>query len=73
MFDYKLSARVLSAHNLSRGYKTFFIVNSAKQETSTAQKHLKKYLTLSLSDVVFIMLIKLKKQQLLAFLHLWAG
>ena len=43
--------------DLTGSYKTFFIVNAAEQETSTAQKRLKKYLTLSLSKVVFIMLI----------------
>ena len=54
-----------------RGYKTFFMLNSTEHEISTAHKikyrQIKKFLALSLSDVVFIMLINVKMQQLFAF------
>ena len=44
-----------------RGYKTFFMHNSTEHEISTAHKlkypQIKKFLALSLSGVVFIMLI----------------
>ena len=48
-----------------RGYKTFFMLNSTEHEISTAQKKLKyrqikKFLALSFSDVIFIMLINVK-------------
>ena len=50
-------------------YKTFFMPNSTEHEISTAHKNLKyeyrqmkKFLALSLSDVVFIMLINITMQ-----------
>ena len=45
-----------------RGYKTFFMLNSTEHKISTAQKNqqMKKFLALSVSDVVFIMLINVK-------------
>ena len=47
------------------GYKTFFLLNLSEHEISTAHKNvkyrqIKKFLALSLSDVVFIMLINVK-------------
>ena len=36
------------------------MLNSTEHEISTAHKHMKKFLALSLSDVVLIMLINMK-------------
>ena len=52
-----------------RGYKLVFMLNSTEHEIRTAHKNekyrqMKKFLALSLSDVVFIMLINVKSQQL---------
>ena len=60
---------------MPRGYKTFFMLNSTEHNFSTAHttleyRQIKKVLDLSLSDVVFIMLINVKCQQLVAFQHL---
>ena len=51
------------------------MLNSTEHEVSTAHKKLKyrqikKFLALSLSGVVFIMLINVKMTKLLAFQHL---
>ena len=61
------SVPILRRHlpNRSRGYKTCFMLNSTEHELSTAHKklkyrHMKKFLALSLSDFVFIMLINVK-------------
>ena len=48
-----------------RDYKTFFMLNSTEHEILAADKkinyrQIKKFLALSLSDVVFIMLINVK-------------
>ena len=40
-----------------RGYKTFFMLNSTEHKISTAYRQMNKFLALSISDVVFIMLI----------------
>ena len=57
--------------NWSRGYKTFFMLSSA-EHVSTAHKlkyrHGKKCLGLSLSDVVFIMLINDKMPTIIGIL-----
>ena len=50
---------------MPQGYKTFFMLNSTEHEISNPHKKLKyqkvmKSLALSLSDVVFIMLIIVK-------------
>ena len=50
---------------MPQGYKTFFMLNSAEHEISTAHKKLKyqqmkKFLALSLSYVAFIMLMNVK-------------
>ena len=52
-----------------RGYKTYFQLNSTEHEISTAHREtkIKNFLVFKLSDVVFIMLINVKCQQLLAF------
>ena len=55
-----------------RGYKTYLLLNSTEHEISTAHKKLKyqqikKFLDLSLSDVVYIMLINVKMITLVAF------
>ena len=49
----------------SRSYKTIFMLNSTEHEIATAHKKLKyrqrmKFIALSLSDVVFILLINVK-------------
>ena len=51
------------------GYKTSFVLNSTEHEISTAHREtkIKNFLVFKLSDVVFIMLINAKRQQLLAF------
>ena len=63
-----ISTKILCASSYSktwpRGYKTFFMFNSI-DKMSTAHKEIKyrqmnKFLALSLSDVVFIMLINVK-------------
>ena len=56
-----------------RGYNTFFMLNSTEHEISTAHKKLKyrqinKFLALSLSDVVFIMLINFKMPTIVGIL-----
>ena len=56
-----------------RGYKTFFMLNSTEHEISTAHKKLKygqmkKFLALSLSDVVFIMLTNVKMPTIVGIL-----
>ena len=61
-------------HNLEawlRGYKTFFMLNSTEYEISTAHKTkipTKKFLALSLSDVVLIMLINVKMSTIVGIL-----
>ena len=56
-----------------RGYKTFSMLNSTELKISTVKKlkyrKVKKILALSLSDVVFIMLINVKMPTKLAFQH----
>ena len=47
-----------------RGYKTFFMLNSTELEVSTAHKSL----ALSLSDIVFIMLINVKMSTIVGIL-----
>ena len=54
-----LSASTLLKGSRPRNYKSFFMLNSTENEISTAHKklkyrQLKKFLTLSLSDVVGI-------------------
>ena len=56
-----------------RGYKTFFMLNSTKHEISTAHKKLKyrqikKFLALSHSDIVFILLINVKMPTIVGIL-----
>ena len=56
-----------------RGYKTFFVLNSTEHEISTAHKKLKyrqtkKCFALSLSGVVFIMLINVKMPTMVGIL-----
>ena len=56
-----------------RGYKTVFLCNSTEQDISTAHKDsnidkLKGLLALSLSDVVFIMLINVKMPTIVGIL-----
>ena len=57
--------------NWPRGYKTFFMLNSA-EHVSTAHKlkyrHVMKFLCLSLSDVVSIMLINVKMPTIIGIL-----
>ena len=58
-----------------RGYKTFFMLNSTKHEISTAHKKLKyqqtkKFIALSLSYVVFTMLINVKMPTIVGILTL---
>ena len=55
------------------GYKTFFMLNSTEHEISPAHKNLsyrqmKKFIALGLSDVVFIMLINVKKLTIVGIL-----
>ena len=56
-----------------RGYKRFFMLNSTEHELSTAHKNeyynrqMKKFLALSLSDIVFIMLINVKMPTIVGF------
>ena len=57
----------------SRGYKTVVMLNSTENKISTAHKKLKyqqikKFLALSLSDVVFIMLINVKMPAIVGIL-----
>ena len=60
----------------SYGYKTFFMHHSTEHEISTAHKNykklkhrqMKKILALSLSDVVFIMLINVKMPTIVGIL-----
>ena len=55
-----------------RGYKIFFMLNSTEHEISTAHKTkiptMKKFLALSLSYVVFIMLINVKMPTIVGIL-----
>ena len=56
-----------------RGYKTFFILNSAEHEISTDHKkikyrQIKKFLALSLSDAVFVVLINVKMPTIVGIL-----
>ena len=57
-----------------QGYKSFFMLNSTEHEISTAHKNykkkrqIKKLLALSLSDVVFIMLINGKMPTIVGIL-----
>ena len=56
-----------------QGYKTFFMLNSSEHEISTADQKLKyrqmkMFLALSLSDVVFIMLINVKMPTIVGIL-----
>ena len=46
----------------------FFMLNSTEHEISAAHKNLKKFLALSLSDVVFIMLINVKMPTIVGIL-----
>ena len=57
----------------SRGYKTFFKLNSTEHEISTAHKkikyrQMKKFRPLSLSDVVIVMLINVKMPTIVGIL-----
>ena len=54
-----------AGNHLPRGYESFFMLNSTEHKISTAHKKLqyrqmKTFLALSLSDVIFIMLIHVK-------------
>ena len=51
-----------------RGYKTFFMLNSTEQEISTVYRQIKKFLALSLSAVIFIMLINVKMPSIVGIL-----
>ena len=56
-----------------RGYKTFFMLISTEHEISTAHnklkyRQMKKFLALSFSDVVFIMLINVKMPTIVGIL-----
>ena len=51
-------------YNWARGYETFFMLNSTEHEISSAHK----FLALSLSDVVFIMLINVKMPTIVGIL-----
>ena len=58
---------------MAPGFKTFFMLNSSEHEISTAHKKLtnqqmKKLLALSLSEVVFIMLINAKMPTIVGIL-----
>ena len=48
----------------ARGYKTFFVLNSTEHEF----QQMKRFLALSLSDVVFIMLINVKMSTIVGIL-----
>ena len=59
--------------NWPRGYKTFFMLKLTEHEISTAHKNfknrqIKKFIALSLSDVVFIMLINVKMPTIVGIL-----
>ena len=64
-----------STGSWSRGYITFFMLNSTEHEISTAAKkklklyrQMKKFLAVSPSDVVFIMLINVKMSTIVGIL-----
>ena len=48
--------------------KLFLMLSSTEHEISTAHKQLKKFLAISLSDVVFIMLINVKMPTIVGIL-----
>ena len=51
-----------------RDYKRVFMLDSTEHEISTAYRIVKKFLALSLSDVVFIMLINVKMSTIVGIL-----
>ena len=63
----------------TRGYKTLLMLNSAEHKILTSQKTKKvlknkKFLDLSLSDLVFVMLINVKMPtifNILTFMEVW--
>ena len=62
---------------MPRGYKTFFMLNSTEHEISTRHKNqhlkVKKFLALSLSYVVFNMLMNVKMPTIVGILTFMSG
>ena len=54
--------------NWPQCYKNFFMLNSTEHEISTAHKHQMKFLALSLSGVVFILLLNVKMPTIVGIL-----
>ena len=64
--------------NWPLGYKTFFMLNSTEHKISAAHKteiptNKEVFFALSLSDVVFIMLINVKMQTIVGILTFMSG